>query len=281
MNSDPRLRRVGIVGLGLMGGSLARGLRDSDDPPRVVAYTPDELDARRALDTGFIDVIAGTPEEAARDQELVVYATPLAAALELMSKHVDVWGDATVTDVVSLKAPLLLRARERGYAARYVGAHPMVGGTGTGFGASLPGLFMEAPVWLVRGDASDEHAARVEALWTSLGARLRPTEAEAHDRLMVWASHLPQLVANALARALAGEGLRASELGPGGLDMTRLAGSSSAMWRDLLVEAAPENRRALESVMEQLEALSAALADGAIDDIAAVMDMTRDWRRDG
>lgn len=280
MTSDARPRRVGIVGLGLMGGSLARGLRALRDPPWVVAYTADELDARRALDGGFIDVVAETPEAAARDQELVVYATPLAAALELMPEHVDVWGDATVTDVVSLKASLLLRARERGYAARYVGTHPMVGGTGGGFGASLPDLFVDEPVWLVRGDASEEHAARVEALWTSLRAVIRPTEAEDHDRLMVWASHLPQLVANALARALAGEGLHASELGPGGRDMTRLAGSAAGMWRDLLAEAAPENQRALESVVEHLEALRSALADGAIDDVAAVMEMTRDWRRD-
>ena len=277
---DPR-ERVGIVGLGLMGGSVARALRRREPAPRVTAFTRNQGDAREALDAGILDGIAQTPEDAVRDQDVVVYATPLRATLDLMAAHAEGWGDAAVTDVVSLKEPLLRQAQEQGFAGSYVGAHPMVGGTETGFGASVGDLFVGRTVWIVHGDAKEDHVDRVDGLWSSLGARTHEVKASEHDRFMVWSSHLPQLVATALARVMASQGLDVADLGPGGLDMTRLAMSSSDMWRDLLEVSALEDARALEALGQELDAMRAALTDEREEVIGAMMDQIRTWRRDG
>ena len=238
MRSADPLARVGIVGLGLMGGSVARALAKLEPRPRVTAYAENPEDCRRARDAGVVDAVAATSDEAVADQDVVLYATPLGATGDMMTAHADLWGGASVTDLVSLKQPLLCRARERGYAACYVGAHPMAGGTGSGFSASLEDAFVGRSVWIVGGDAHPRHVGRIRDFWTSMGARLRPVGAREHDRIMVWASHLPQLLATALARTLAARGVETADLGPGGLAMTRLAMSSPAMWRDLLGESA-------------------------------------------
>ena len=279
-SADPR-ERVGIVGLGLMGGSVARALRRLEPAPRVTAFTKDPEGAREVLDAGILEAIVETPGDAVRDQDVVVYATPLGVTLELMATHAGWWGDAAVTDVVSLKEPLLRQAREQGFAASYVGAHPMVGGTGSGFRASVEDLFVDHTVWVVRGDAEDDCVERVDAFWRSLGARTRPVEAAEHDRLMVWASHLPQLVATALARVMAAQGLEVADLGPGGLEMTRLAMSSSEMWRDLMTVSADQDAPALETLEEELDAMRAALGGGDVEGVGAMMDQIRTWRLDG
>ncbi len=281
MSSADPLGRVGIVGLGLMGGSVARALAKLHPAPRVTAFAQNPEDSRNALDAGVVDTVAATSEEAVRDQDVVLYATPLGVAPELMAAHAGSWGGASVTDVVSLKQPLLRQARERGFSARYVGAHPMVGGTGFGFGASVEDAFIGRSVWIVRGDAEARHVGRISAFWTSMGARLRPARAAEHDRLMVWASHLPQLVATALAKVMAAHGVETTDLGPGGMDMTRLAASSSDMWRDLLRESADFDASALQALARELEVMRAALEARNMESVGSMMDEIQAWRRDG
>jgi prephenate dehydrogenase len=276
-SGDPR-QRVGIVGLGLVGGSVARSLKALDPAPRITGFTKDPEDARTALHEGILDVVAEAPDDAVRDQDVVIYATPLGATLELMATHSGLWGEAAVTDVVGLKKQLLDQARKRGFADVYVGAHPMVGGTGSGFAASVDDLFVDRTVWVVRGDAEAQQVERVEGLWRHLGARIKPIEAADHDELMVWASHLPQLMATALARVMIARGLEVTDLGTGGLDMTRLAMSSSDMWRDLLEVSADRGAVALEALEQELAALRAVLGAGDLDAIGAVMDQVSTWR---
>ncbi len=276
--TDPR-QRVGIVGLGLMGGSVARSLKALDSAPRITAYTKAPEDAGAALRAGIVDAVAETPGDAVRDQDLVVYATPLGVTLGLMATHWESWGDAAVTDVVGLKEPLLHQARERGFSDVYVGAHPMVGGTGSGFTASIEGLFVDRTVWVVHGDAEEQHVERVEGLWRSLAARVRPIEAADHDSLMVWASYLPQLVATALARVMAGQGLAVTDLGSGGLEMTRLAMSSSDMWRDLLDASSDRDAAGLKAFEQELTSLCASLGAGDLDAVGTMMDQGRTWRK--
>ena len=276
-SADPR-ERVGIVGLGLMGGSIARALKMLDPAPRVTAFTQDVADARSALQEGVLDTIADTPAAAAGDQDLVIYAAPLRVTMELMAGHSGLWGEAAVTDVVGLKEPLLDQAREQGFADVYVGAHPMVGGTQSGFAASAKDLFIDGTVWVVRGDAESRQVERIESLWRSVGARTRSIAAAEHDRLMVWASHLPQLVATALARVLSAQGLDIADLGAGGLDMTRLALSSSTMWCDLLEVSADQDVPALRALEQALTVLRAELEVGGVNAVGAMMDQSRAWR---
>ena len=278
MTPRPVFERVGIVGLGLIGGSLARALRLLDDGPRIVAFNRTRDGAERALADGVIDAVAAAPEEAVEGQDLVVYATPLDVALEMMRAHAGGWGDATITDVVGLKEPVLREAQTLGVASQFVGSHPFAGGTASGYDASSADLFSGETVFVCGGEAEGERIEAVQSMWQSLGARIRLIDADAHDRLMVWASHLPQLISNVVARAMAEAGLTASDLGPGGRDLTRLAQSSPEMWTGLLGEASEENLRAIESVRSGLDGVSATLSRHSLEEVAQLMRVTREWR---
>ena len=272
--------RVGIVGLGLIGGSLARALHVLDHGPRIVAFNRNRDDADRALADGVIDAVAGTVEEAVEGQDLVVYATPLDVAREMMRAHSEGWGDATVTDVAGLKEPLLRETGELGFAAQFVGSHPMAGGTASGYEASSADLFSGETVFVCGGEAESERIEAVQSMWNAMGARVRPIDADDHDRLMVWASHLPQLISNVVAGAMAEAGLSVKDLGPGGRDLTRLAESSPEVWTSLLEGASEENLRAIESVHSGLDILRAALSEGSLDEVAELMRATREWRKE-
>ncbi len=272
---------VAVVGLGLMGGSLCRALRASRTAPTILASDPDPLQGAAALEAGAVDRFEPEAEAIVGKADVVVYAAPLGPTVRMVAAHAGLWrADALVTDMVSLKAPVLRAIRRGGGSDRFVGAHPICGGESSGFGASRPGLFEGARVWLcATEDATAEARGRAEAFWGGLGSEPRWAEAEEHDRRMAWVSHLPQLVANALAGALHAQGFSPDELGPGGRDMTRLAGSNPEIWRDLLDASAPVTGAGLTSVSNALNALADLLARREVDRIAEFMDRTRSWRR--
>ena len=278
MSQAVNFERVGIVGLGLMGGSLARALRRLDGGPRIVAFNRSREEAERALADGVIDAVAATSEGAVEGQDLVVYATPLDVVREMMGTHREGWGDATVTDVAGLKLPLVREAAKLGFAAQFVGSHPLAGGTGSGYSASSHDVFSGETVFVCGGEAEGERVVAVESMWQALGARVRPIDADAHDRLMVWASHLPQMISNVVARAMAEAGLTVSDLGPGGRDLTRLAQSSPEVWISLLEEASDENIRAIESVQSCLDDLREELSQPSLEGVADLMYSTQEWR---
>ena len=270
---------IGIVGLGLMGGSLARALSRLPDPPEVVAWSRNADDLEFARDARVIRHAAGSPEEVAEAAALVVYAVPLGAILGMLDSHRTLWRpDTFVTDVASLKGPLIERARAHGVADRFVGSHPMTGGESSGFRAARADLYRGVPVWITGDTGSPAARTAVEALWEAVEAHPVGCEARDHDQRMVWASHLPQLTANALARVLAAEGVTRADLGPGGRDMTRLAGSSAAVWTDLLEAAAPAVSAALQALGRAIQDLARDLDEGRVENVAAVMDATRRWR---
>lgn len=276
---------VGLVGLGVMGGSLARALAalaTPPEPPEIVAWSREPADVEAARAEGVVDVGVATARQVAERAALVVYAVPLDAALRLAEAHGPfLREDAVVTDVVSLKAPLVAAFREAGAAGRYVGSHPMAGSEASGFGASKADLYRGAEVWIATDTGSAEARAEVERLWAAVGARTRPIDAAEHDRRMVWASHLPQLVATALAHVLKHQGLAPDDLGPGGRDMIRLAASSPGMWLDLLEAAAPRDGRALDAMGGALHRLGRDLREGRTDEIGEIMEATRRWARGG
>lgn len=282
MSGGEGKRVVAVIGLGLMGGSLCRALRASGGPMTLVASDIDPIQGELALAAGAIDRFEPSAEGAILGADTIVYAAPLAASLAMMEAHAPLWpSDALVTDLVSLKAPLIRRAGGLGVAGQFVGAHPICGSAESGFDAARGDLFQGAVVWLCASEeASEETRGRAEAFWASIGGIPQWIGAEEHDRQMAWVSHLPQLVANALAGALDSAGYSPSDLGPGGRDMTRLAGSNPALWRDLLELSAPVTGVGLTSVARALNVLGDLLARREVDRIAEFMDRTRHWREE-
>jgi prephenate dehydrogenase len=273
---------VAVIGLGVMGGSLARALRGVSSPPRIIGFTANERDRAEAVAGGMLDDAPEDAESAAAAADLVVYAVPLSVILDLQTRHQSVWRpEAVVSDVSSLKVPVTAQARALGIESRYVSAHPMVGAERSGFPASREHLYQDAVVWLSAVDAPGDVRSRVERLWLALGARPAWTDPAAHDARMVDASHVPQLLSNALATYLERRDLARSDLGSGGRDMTRLSASSPSMWRDLLQQSAHDLAPALREIGAELDALAGLLDARDFDALDALMSRTRAWASRG
>jgi len=270
---------VAVVGLGLMGGSVVRALAQLPNAPRVLGTSPDARDRAGAEQVAGVRV-AAEARDVIPEADLIVYAAPLGPILEMLPAHAPlIRDDAVVTDLAGLKRPVLERAFEAGLGDRFVGAHPMAGGEGSGFEGGRADLFRGARVWLcAHGGVERRAAIRVEHFWSDLGARTEWTDPKSHDELMEKVSQLPQLVANALALALERKGVKAGELGPGGRDMTRLAESPAHMWRDLLAHTGPEVAALLREVTRSAEEIAAKLEAGEMDAIGELMAQTRRWR---
>ena len=286
-DAETPLGRVAVLGLGVMGGSLCRALRDTGLAERVTGWSPEATELEAARTARAVDFAAAEWRAAVHDADLVVVATPLDATIDLFRDLATHTRYAALTDVASLKAPIASVVREVGLEERWVGAHPMAGSERSGFWASRADLYQGARVWLcgARGGtaatagASDDAVARVTALWRGVGGAPAWTGAEAHDELMAIASHLPQLVSNALAEAMGGAGVSRGQLGPGGRDMTRLASSNPDMWHDLLEHASPVLVEALRRVAASSTRLADELAAGDVDAVVELMRRTGRWGR--
>ncbi len=270
---------VTVVGLGAMGGSLARALSVSGRS--VTGWSPRAVERHHALDAGAVSRAPDALANALDGAELVVLAVPLEATCDLMGiVGTRTGSDTTLTDVASLKVPVWEAARREGVANRWVGCHPMAGTEGSGFEASRADLYEDARIWLVADPEASPAGERVHQLWRDLGARPAFTEAEEHDRLMAWVSHLPQLASNALARVLSDAGVAGTSLGPGGHTATRLAGSSPAVWRDILAYARPELGEALRALAAEMETIADLVDERDVQAIEERMRHTRAWRHE-
>jgi prephenate dehydrogenase len=252
--------RIALLGLGLIGGSIARALagrpREAPDADRwhVAAWTPDGRAPATALATGAIDAAAGSVGEAVHGADLVVLAAPPLACLDLLdviaSDRSRLRASALVTDVASTKAAIEERAAELGLP--FVGGHPMAGVTERGFGAADGGLFAGHPWIVTTGPSSpDGGADRVAALARACGAVPVPMTAADHDRIVAGISHLPLVVAAALVEAVVDDDWAAArDLTAGGwTSATRLARGDVAMATGIAVT----NREALIARLAELE----------------------------
>jgi prephenate dehydrogenase len=224
---DARLpRRVGLVGLGLMGGSLARGLRALDPPIHLAAAETSDEVRRRAVADGVVDAAHETPGAWLGDRDLVVLCTPV-AAIEALIGPVSraMQGGAVLTDVGGAKERVVaVAARDGDPRVPFVGAHPMFGGRG-GYEGSRADRWKGGTVAVCTDGAPSGAFAKVSALHEALGARVAPCTAAEHDAAVALVSHLPYLLAGALSLAAREAGPLAQALaGPGMNDMTRLAG---------------------------------------------------------
>lgn len=272
-------RRVAVLGLGLIGGSLARALARRAPDLTLIGWSPSLGERGQALEEGVVQAVPTAWEEAVEEADLVVLAMPIEACLRVLPELSGLTGpDTTLTDVASLKAPLMHVARTSELTHRWVGAHPMAGSEGSGFRHARANLFDGARVWLTTDGAGEAHVERVRALWRAAGAEPRDIDADEHDQSMALVSHLPQLVANALAAELAGRGVVTDTLGPGGKDMTRLAASPPDMWLDLFRHAPEGLPAALRGVARSLDATAAALESRDIAWLEALMRETRTWK---
>lgn len=243
--------RVAIVGLGLVGGSLARALSARGHHVIGVDGAPAR---RRARAARAVSATMATAEEAARSADLLVLAAPPRANLALLRRVARCCRDGlVVTDVGSVKGPIAREARRLGLT-RFVGGHPVAGNEGSGFGASSARLF-EGRSWILTPSAEPSALRRVRAMVRAVGARPVLMEADPHDRALAFLSHVPQIVSWALLEAALHDEVARRLLalaGPGFRDMTRLARSPRPLWREILAQNRVEVARALRAVRRAL-----------------------------
>ncbi len=236
---------VALCGLGLVGGSLARALSARG---YAVVGVDRPAPLRRARAARAI-ARAARLEAALGEADVAVLAAPPMANLRLLRRVARLARpDLVVTDVTSVKRPIVREARRLGLA-RFVGGHPMAGRERSGFGSSSADLFDGRP-WILTGGEPGA-VATVRRLVRATGARPVSMRAAEHDRVMARLSHLPQLVAWALldtARRDEATVRRLALAGPGFRDMTRLARSPRRLWRDILAANGDEVARALREL---------------------------------
>ncbi len=268
--------RVAVIGLGLLGGSVALAARERGVAREVVGATRSSEACAQALASGAVDRIAPIAE-AARGADLVVLATPVGAmAPAVRALSPGLAAGCVLTDVGSVKSPLvetLPGLLPPGCV--YVGSHPMAGSHERGMPHARADLF-ERAVCIVT-EASDPAAgARVVAFWEALGMRVVRRTAAQHDAEVAWVSHLPHLLAFAFAGSLAqAPGAAAELVGTGFRDFTRIARSDAELWADILTA----NRKALAAPIgaagAQLEAIARLLEAGDAEGLDRLLSAAR------
>lgn len=268
MNAGPaagpaRRPTVAVIGLGLIGGSLARALTRAGY--RVVGCDREAV-LRRARRARALAASDATPERAAAQADVVFLAAPPRANLALLVRLARVVKPGTVlSDVGSVKRPIVRQAERLGLRG-FVGGHPMAGNEGSGFEASAADLFQGRSWILTPPRAGRRSLTVVRSLVRAVGARPVLLSAAEHDRLVAFLSHAPQVVSWALLQAARSDAVAARRLalaGPGFRDMTRLARSPRRLWGEILAQNRGELGRALVALQRALSATRKAATIGA------------------
>jgi len=272
-------RRVAVLGTGLIGGSFALALRKHAPDASIVgwdkAHVLRHARERGAIDDGFEDLGA-----ALAGADLIYLALPVGVAIEMLPLIArEAPAHALVTDASSTKRAVCAAARDcflRGRAL-FLGGHPMAGRENAGIAAADGELFRGARYALIRlvmgkadGEKLEPRVAEFAALVESFGAQPVWLDAEAHDRAAAIVSHLPQLLAVALAGVVRDQtdetGLPVTLAGRGLRDALRLAGSPYSIWRDIVLTNTDNIDRALEKMILALEQLRTELRSRALED---------------
>jgi prephenate dehydrogenase len=267
------IRRLSLVGLGLLGGSVAKAARTLGLADEIVAVGRDRERLEPARLDGVVDRVTTDLREGVAGADFCLLATPVATLAALLP---EVWralpSDAVLTDVGSTKTAIV-RAAERLASERplaFVGSHPMAGSEQAGYRVSRPDLFRGATVIITPTERTDSHAVkRVGEFWEALGGRLVTLDPVTHDRATAAISHLPHLVADALVDAVVRMDPRFFEVaGRGFKDTTRIAASDARVWREIFQEnraGLTEALAAFRGALEELERLVASGDDAAIE----------------
>lgn len=287
-NTASPIRRLIVVGLGLIGGSVALGAKKRGLVEEVYAMNRSADSLEYARDNGIADKTFQSIEEVlagASDDDLILLGVPvltLGPVLEQIHKHLA--ADATITDVGSTKAALVEKAKEvwTGLPSNFVPGHPIAGSEKFGVQAANGDLFEQHRVILTpTGQEANHHLQRVKGLWAGLGAEVDEMTAEHHDKVLAATSHLPHVLAFALVDQLASmeEQTEVLRYAAGGFrDFTRIAGSDPVMWRDILIANKESISARIEEFESHLDQLKSALRDSSPEQIQEIFERAQKTR---
>lgn len=282
--ASPLVQRIAILGVGLIGGSLAAALKRVGAVAQVAGYSPND-DARVARALGHVDVACDSVAEAVAGASFVVLAAPVTAMPELFAQLRDALEPrAIVTDCGSTKRSVIDAARRALGDAflRYVPGHPIAGSEHSGPQAADPDLFRDRRWLLCPVDTTpQQHCEAVRRLVETVGAQVSTLDPALHDRVFAEASHWPHAVAFGLSAAIAGGELAEQALefsGAGLRDTTRVGASSPAMWADILLDNRDACLASAARFRASNEAIVAALEAGDRDALVEIFSAASRWR---
>lgn len=258
--------RLVVVGLGLIGGSFAKGMKASGLFHEVVGVDRDRETRRLAVELEVVDSAEAELAVACQNADVIQLAVPILAMERVLAElaALDI-GQAVLTDVGSAKGSVARAARKAfaGKAFRFVPGHPIAGSEKSGVTAANGQLFKRHKVILTPLDEADAEAlANIDLLWRALGADVEYMTVDHHDEVLAATSHLPHLLAFTLVDSLAqrSENLEIFRYAAGGFrDFTRIAGSDPVMWHDIFLANREAVLRTLDTFRDDLDALRQAV----------------------
>jgi len=275
--------RLAVVGLGLIGGSLARALREAGVVSEIAGYDRDPVQLRLALELGVIDRAGLDAADAVRGADVAVIAVPvLATAAAIADCKPGLGPDTILTDVGSTKQSVLdaVTSVFGAIPPRFVAAHPIAGTEKSGVAHARADLFRKHRLILTPHPGQDAQAlAVIEALWSATGARVVKMDAKRHDAIFAATSHLPHLLAYSFVDML--DHLDGADqdifpnAGGGFRDFTRIASSSPRMWHDILRANAGPVAELLRQQIDELNGLLRMIESGDWDALRAVFERAR------
>ncbi|MEM9256098.1 MAG: prephenate dehydrogenase/arogenate dehydrogenase family protein [Pseudomonadota bacterium] len=282
---------LGVIGLGLIGGSLAKALRDSGFCRHFIGYGHRESSLRRGLELGVIDRYTLSLQELVATADIIVVCAPTLASANLLGDLIPLVKDRqagpVITDAASVKGGLqaaALAANDGIFPRQLVLGHPIAGSERSGVDASDADLFRDHRVILTPLEANDPEAVQlVRAMWQSTGAEVVDMGVAEHDAVLASTSHLPHVLAYALVDALASS--RDSDaifrFAAGGFrDFTRIASSDPVMWRDIALANREALLDAIDDFSVHLNTLRTAVAEQDAQALQAVFERAKKARDD-
>jgi prephenate dehydrogenase len=260
--------RLAIVGVGLIGSSLALALKQAGAVGHVVGCGRSQQNLQKGLELGVIDSYEISISDAVKGADTVVLAVPLGAMQSVFEQIRDVIGDATViTDVGSAKQSVvdIASAMLGPRIAQFVPGHPIAGTEKSGVEAGFASLYQDRRVILTPLDSTDPAAIdKIDAMWRQTGASVEYLGVEHHDKVLAATSHLPHMLAYALVNYLSrlNDHEEIFNYAAGGFrDFTRIASSDPVMWRDVCISNGDALLSLIEGYKDELDQVSAAIRD--------------------
>lgn len=258
-----KIKRIAIIGTGLIGGSLGKAVLEKNIADQVIGVCRRQVSLTAAVKSGSLTTgYVNDYEEALKGVDIIVIATPVHAIKKILKNLADVLNDSKiiVTDVGSTKEEIVKYAAQFKDSFSFVGAHPLAGSEKKGVEYANSHLF-ENSVCIVTptNETLDENYERVKSLWEKTGARIVRLEPKIHDEYLAFSSHLPHIVAYALAGAL-GENFSKDMVATGFKDTTRIALSDPELWKDIFMSNKQNVINAIARVKEILSGIEEDLA---------------------
>jgi len=279
------IERLTIIGVGLIGGSLARALRAAGAVEQVIGCGRSRANLERAIALGVIDHFTQDPAQAVRDADLVFIAVPLGAMRDIFAAvEGRLRDDVVITDGGSVKGSVVTDAQAifGQVPARLVPGHPIAGTEHSGVEASFSTLYRDRRVILTPLPATDPEALdRVTRMWRSCGAQVTTMEVVHHDQILAATSHLPHMLAFGLVDALARlrENDEIFRYAAGGFrDFTRIASSDPIMWRDICIANREQLGEMLRRFGDEMLDLAASIRRGDGDHLLEIFRRAKDAR---